>query len=650
MKNLKNKFILASAILALASCADNSYLGDQEENPQGGTGGAIAFNSGTGNLTRATSNTAATSHDKLDNQFIVYGVKSGETAGSNLQKVFVNYGVWYVDNSKSTSNSTGWEYVEPSTSSVAHGTNDNPMGISNQTIKYWDQNAADYRFVAGSPYKAFTFNINSTTNVIESATITGLAGHINANTSGTSINSQPIYVAKPKMIAKANYPTTLNPDAVRFEFVRQQTFVRVGFYETVPGYKITNIRFYKQETSDWETTASSDNIILTSPTAGYFVGGSTTQVKGTIAYTWGDTPSYSFTYDNAGSGDQEKLVSQKNWYGGAYNYAASGSDAAWEMAKLPTETVVDKLYGKDNDRGTDGYFTVLPTPNGTTASAMTIKCDYTLTSEVDGSSETINIKGATATIPADYSLWKPNFSYTYLFKITDDKLIPITLDAVVLVDENGNQETITTVTNPSITTYAKASNVTTNNEYLTNSNIYVVVENGTAVAINNTANLYTATLDDGSNQTITETSVANALANGTESPTGTWTITDTNNKKLTVTKSNLLKDVTEIAATDAPNGNAITINGAMFKPTTPGTYVFQYAKTVTTAAAYTAVAANTTLTSGNTYYTSSSGSGIFVSDGTEVADGNNYYELTTAPVVSEWIYKVIKVVAAPANP
>ena len=47
------------------------------------------------------------------------------------------------------------------------------------------------------------------------------------------------------------------------------------------------------------------------------------------------------------------------------------------------------------------------------------------------------------------------------------------------------------------------------------------------------------------------------------------------------------------------------------------------------AAVYTAVTNGTTLTSGNTYYTSDAGAGEFTSNGTEVANGTNYYELTT---------------------
>lgn len=109
---------------------------------------------------------------------------------------------------------------------------------------------------------------------------------------------------------------------------------------------------------------------------------------------------------------------------------------------------------------TTGYFTVLPTQVAT-ASPILIKCDYELTSD-DGSGETINVKGATAAIPAAFSKWEANTRYTYLFKISDNTngttgtpgtdipgLYPITFDAVVQEVEQG---TTTTVATPSITT------------------------------------------------------------------------------------------------------------------------------------------------------------------------------------------------------
>lgn len=155
--------------------------------------------------------------------------------------------------------------------------------------------------------------------------------------------------------------------------------VRVGLYETIPGYSITEINFYKAGGSKAEAV---NNIILTSGTENYFVGGS--DVKGTITYNWtGTTPSYTYTYDDT------NLTKTQNWYAGKFephNALATVSTAA-----------VAELYGKDNDMSTNGYFTVIPTPSATTAAPILIKCDYTLTSD-DHSGETIKVTGATAAI------------------------------------------------------------------------------------------------------------------------------------------------------------------------------------------------------------------------------------------------------------
>lgn len=247
--------------------------------------------------------------------------------------------------------------------------------------------------------------------------------------------------------------------------------VRVGFYETIPGYTITEINFYDAEGN---VSKTNHNIILTSSTPEYFVGG--TNVSGTVKYDWTATdPSYTFTYDVT------TLEKSKNWYAG---------ELTGVHAKTSSETKVAYLYGSDQDMATaTGYFTVLPTPATTTPSAILIKCDYTLTSD-DDSGETIHVKGATAAIPAAFSKWDVNTRYTYLFKISqntngttgdptnpDDPagLYPITFDAVVTDMTDKTHGTITTVTTPSITTY-QAGSVTDNGiEYKSGTAIDVTV-------------------------------------------------------------------------------------------------------------------------------------------------------------------------------
>ena len=478
----KQLFIAAAALLALVGCSSDDFVGDQSQQVANGDD-AISFTSDAGKATRATSNTG-TVVQMLDGQFKVYGVKSGETAGTDLQKVFVNYSVWDVAG-KTTSNSSGWEYVGANgASSLGTG---NISLSSDQTIKYWDHSAADYRFVAGSPISAFTFNVNATTNAIETATVTGLSGHIDPNTSGSAITTSPVYIADPLIIAESSYSTAYGTAPVTFTFKRQQSRVRVGIYETIPGYKIKAIHFY---TNGSGTAETGTNIILTSGTANYFVGGSSAQVKGTLTYAWtGEgAPKYTFAYSNVDDADDtKKLKSAQNWYGGALTEGVK--------AVTSNHTTVSEFYGTDNDMdNTTGYFTVLPT-QVSTAAPILIKCDYTLESEVDGSGETINVTGATAAIPAAFSKWEPNTTYTYIFKISNNTngstgnskvgLYPITFDAVATADANGTaQGYITTVSIPSITTY-QAGSVTANGiQYVEDKDIYFTVQNNTTGELN----------------------------------------------------------------------------------------------------------------------------------------------------------------------
>lgn len=479
-------FCSALAAVALSSCSSDDFMGDTPGNVQSNSANsAIKFDGNAGKISRATSNTAKTTQGKLDYQFKIYGVKSG--ADNKYSKVFGDYSIWY-NTSRTTSNTNDWEYVA-NAGEITTGETENPTKItlkSNQTIKYWDYASDNYHFVAGSPINNFTYKTNDKGD-IESATVSGLGGHINANkkTAGTGDASEPspVYVAEPVVVSSDDYKKP-----VKFNFVRQQTKVRVGIYETIPGYSIESIKFYEYAKGATGLTVSNNhNIILTSGTDKYFSGG--TNISGTITYDW-TNKTYAFTYTG------NSLTESKNWYGGEF--------AKGVKALVSTETDKAKLYGTDADMESTGYFTVLPTPSETNAQPILIKCDYTLKS-VDGSNETINVKGATAAIPAAYSKWNTNTLYTYIFKISDNTngytgtdvpdhvgLYPITFDAAVKAEEFGTQGTITTFTTPSITTY-QAGSVEANGgiKYVANTAIKVKVTDsakGTDLVLNQTEN------------------------------------------------------------------------------------------------------------------------------------------------------------------
>lgn len=526
-------FLYAASVLALASCSSDDFLGENSGNGQNASS-AINFGGDAGKITRATSNTG--DYVKmLDGQFKIYGVK--KMSETQFVTVFKDYSVWNAAANTTTSNTNGWEYV-----GAKGATNLGTGNISldkDQTIKFWDYSASEYRFVAGSPISAFTYNVPVTdkSKEIKSATITGLAGHINANEAGQAITTNPVYIAEPIVVKKTEYQ-----EPVQFSFKRQQAMVRVGLYETIPGYSITEINFYEAGGSK---AKDGNNIILTSGTENYFVGGS--DVKGTITYNWtGTTPSYTYTYDDT------NLTKRQNWYAGKFephNALATVSTAA-----------VAELYGKDNDMSTNGYFTVIPTPSATTAAPILIKCDYTLTS-VDDSGETIKVTGATAAIPAAFSKWEANTRYTYLFKISqntngytgDDPnkagLYPITFDALVKESTDAMQGTVTTVSTPSITTYQEGSVTDNGIEYKSGKAIKVTVTN---------ANGDVQTLATGC------TAVGNVAA---------YKFTDAINEAEIQVKGTT-------GATAVPG--EVTGNMFTFTPTTEGYYAIQYLTTAAT--------------------------------------------------------------------
>ena len=343
--------------------------------------------------------------------------------------------------------------------------------------------------MAGSPISQFTFN-QSEDGDIASASVSGLKGHLTAKavtgeTTTPAESPSPVYVAKPVVVAKASYK-----NVVSFDFYRQQSKVRVGFYETIPGYHIKSINFYSKGEDNSLTVGGTNVVLISTSTAtpAYFVGGEGT---GTITYNW-TNQDYTFAYGGT-------ATSAKNWYAGAMNGVQATSS---------TETDVAKLYGKDADMEDKGFFTVMPTPSETEAAAILIKCDYVLESD-DNKGETIKVTGATAAIPAAFSKWEPNTLYTYLFKISQntngttgkpdtdpDGLFPITFDAIVKDVTFAEQGTTTTVQTPSITTYQNGSVTETGIKYVAGKAITATVTNNTTGNVLSITNTGTAAVGE----------------------------------------------------------------------------------------------------------------------------------------------------------
>lgn len=597
---MKKLFYLAAAITVMASCTSETIVGDATNVAINREGTPISFNSKNAATTRADydgSDAAAL----LNNNFVVEGVKGD---GSTQDVVFDHYNVNWVTGTAhtTTSNTADWEYV----AQLKH----DHANISAQSIKYWDYATTQYDFIAYSAGKAtaiFTgtpddgevlytpIDPSKMNGVKEAGVITDGAYKV----TGKAEDLAKVYIADLKTVYRDK---TAENDAlgdynkeVEFKFRSLSAKVRLALYETVPGYSIqgSSVKFYNaaddaspNTTAKLFTTAGSEDVfneagtyIVYYPTTGASNVGETDYNKAHVKFTPAATEGTD-TKKAFGTFNSDRYVKEEVDENG--DKTTENGDNLYIGRSSNTATYADPDLDDDDDH----YYTIV-IPNETGV-VLNLKVDYTLIS-TDGSGETIKVTGATAKVPAVYATWKSGYAYTYIFKISQDTngatnpsagpagLYPITFDAVVMNNEvDGIQETITTVATPSITTYAKGAVVTANNEYTTGSNIYAIVENGTALTTSN-AKLYTVTLTDGDTtdaittaaQTINEASVANALAQG-------GTVTDANKFVMTVTAASGLSIVSEIAAADAPDGNAITVNGAKFTPSAVGTYVFEY--------------------------------------------------------------------------
>lgn len=679
---MKKSYLIMAAIasVALASCSNEEFVGELDPGTGQGNPTVIRFGSLGKGLTRADL-TGADAATALKNNFVFEGTKA---VGSTTYSPVINdYQANYVTNTahSTESNSDNWEYVGyknvpggvtantgvPTFAAAQTGNN-----VITQSIKYWDYGTSQYDFAAYSLGKGVEGE-NSTTTY---ATATGIdmtkviigeneaanTDHTVYSLTGSADELKACYITD--LITYYNKKAAENDEAandfgkvVTFNFRSLATKIRLAFYETVPGYSVKDIKFYEKvdysNNAFSTTTASSDvpmlliaddsqalpagkgTMKITFPTVGWSNRNETDYNKAHVSFTqttatdaatkldFGKFSNYPTTY--------EGVLTTGKYIGRTSNtatYADGYADGTTEQ--------------NPNTQGT--YFTFLP--NEAPTKDLMLRIKYTLVS-TDGSGEEITVDNATAVIPKELAKWSPNYAYTYIFKISDMTngstgvngnneiqygLTPITLNAVVVDSEDGIQETITTVSTPSITTYTQGKVVTENDEYLTNANIYIIVNNGTQNVELTTANakLYTATATN-SIQSISEASVDNALRYGTISGTNNeiHTVTDAKLGTLVVTDVTPADDtsdpatgidwlVKKILADDSPTGNEIVLStsqnqAAKFAPTATGTYVFQYqTKAPSTYTDETAAAHNATLpgsiTAGNGYTFTSYGS------------------------------------------
>lgn len=550
-------FILASAVsVALNSCTNDDIVGGENNGTEKGLSEAIMFGSGFKVYTRAEK-LGADAASLLGNQFIVAGVK-GDGTGIGQTDVFKSYTVEWAANTAGTtqSNTSDWEYV-----GKTHKFTTAQTGITSQTVKFWDYSQAAYDFCAysvGQGNTLITTGDASGTNVLATPITYNNTGAAFYTLTGDLAALQKCYITDMKTVVKANYN-----QEVELQFHSLAAKVRMGIYETVPGYSVTNVNFYTDDTTPIKATGTADGQL--NNTTATLIGATAFYSKGT----------YTITFPKIGSGNSTD--SEYNKAHVAISGAETASTQGFGTLNYTSSKLGTSSYSPSY-AGTDPYF--MPVLPNTSGNVLEMRVNYTLVAD-DGSGEVINVHGAKAFIPATYTKWLPNYAYTYIFKISDNTngwtstvtddpagLFPITFDAIVAESvEGGSQATITTVATPSITTYQKGHD-TTKDEYgaSTTNPIYVqVMVDGTLKGdLGTKGQLYTLSAAK------TEAEVLDALS--IRASTTTNPITGRNGLVLTEATSDA--NITTIPGAD---GNiTITAGQAASFAATAGTYAYVY--------------------------------------------------------------------------
>lgn len=460
-------FLYAASVLALASCSSDDFLGENSGNGQNAANSVINFGGGTTKTTRATSKSNYALKDLRDNGFWVYGTKHSTAENNtktNDQAVYTNYRLAYTEGTANhtQSNTAGWEYVGVDNSLYREHVT--PKVDEAQTIKYWDYSAVAYTFYAATAkpedVKEGKIIIKKTLEDADAEGTVYTKGY--EVTLKNDADWDQLYFADRKVIDKSKDAEHAKHDVyggeVNFTFRNALTKVRVAMYEIVPGYSVSIDKFYyTKDGESTQTTVATDK--FTADANNTPLETSTEGVKYKVVY-------YNDTEADGQLKNQPKMLPNATGAGSKKTVfkIGDGETLIGSADDTKSGTKLSTIITKPTYDTKDGKYTLFM-PQTENNQTLNLKVDYTLTS-LDGSKEQIHVKGATATIPAKYLCWRPNYAYTYIFKISDNTngstggaddpagLYPITFDASVVVTENGNAEFISAMGESTITTFA----------------------------------------------------------------------------------------------------------------------------------------------------------------------------------------------------
>ena len=245
---MKKVLFSAAAVLALASCSNDSLVSDSPANNEA----PIAFNVGQKNITRSV--TTSNLEDAGYDDFGVWAYKY--KTGSSPALVMDNYKVGHkVENS-----ATVWYYD----------------GLNSQILRYWDHSTEETNFYAYAPYDA-NASFDETGKTI---TVSATAGYAKTN--------DVIFAGK--SVAEDDYE-----DKVPLQFKHIGAKVNIAFRESVPGYKVQLIDLTDDTEKGIQATPAVFDSSKATPDDQYSKGEYNEEANVTINYTKPNAPTTSST-------------------------------------------------------------------------------------------------------------------------------------------------------------------------------------------------------------------------------------------------------------------------------------------------------------------------------------------------------------------
>lgn len=302
-------------------------------------------------------------------QFHVWGFKNmdyndGTGVYDGTQTVFPGYTVNWISGSAAmtTTNSNGWEYVAQQTTG------------DEQTIKYWDMGTKAYRYfaVTGESTAYGAYGANGTYGAAGTYWANGaykayefsmLASASNAGAMEATPYFSKLWFSTGNLGA---YPDKQFGKPVTLEFLKPFARVRFLYKYSTPreGFKMTEQKFRPTD----DVSAADDAKVKIAR-------------KGTVTVH----------YPTEGP-------EIKEWYSVAVDADKSTRLEAFTEDFDPDNDA--KVYSTCDN----GWYWVLP---------IISQGSYTLTVKV-------NNNGRAVTVPAEYMIWLPGYSYTYIFKVTEE--------------------------------------------------------------------------------------------------------------------------------------------------------------------------------------------------------------------------------------